>query len=415
MTPWLHEVFADLSMAAARALGLGPEVEVEAVPAQGAVRVRVRPPGHGERVLLVGQELVHESGGRGATWEAIVRLHRAWGRREPERRAELERERLRVAHLEGLTDSVYRRRFVGPTGATGNLRLGFACNQDCGLCWQNRRWPDPPAALLRVWLDELAAAGVTQLTITGGEPTFRPELPELVERAHARGMRVMVQTNAVLLGERGRAAELYAAGVDRLFVSLHAADPALSDRITRAPGTHARTLAGLRAALDAGLRVGVSTVVDRSNVDHLPELARFIVTELAQVESVTWSKPQPYFDRALWADRLPSIAEVEEPLLQAVDRVAGAGIVVDATSGSCGLPACLLRARPEHIHLPPATSLGAADDGFDADERAPACRRCALADRCQGPGRPWIDAQGEVGLVPFERSPELPERFPLTL
>src|SRR4051794_5111909 len=56
------------------------------------------------------------------------------------------------------------------------LRVGFRCNQDCGFCWQGRDWPGPPRAVLERWIDEMAARGVEQLMISGGEPTVYAEL-----------------------------------------------------------------------------------------------------------------------------------------------------------------------------------------------------------------------------------------------
>ena len=408
MTPWVPSLFAELEGAARALLGLGPEVRLRARPAEGWTRVAVDLPNDEVFGLrLRGAELRVE-GPDTPSKATIERLHRAWVRKAPERVAALEAARGEVEHLEGLDDAFYRRLFTGPQGTIANLRLGFGCNQDCGLCWQSRRWPDPPDALLETWLEELGQAGVRQLTISGGEPTVRRGLPGLLARARALGMRTMVQTNAVRLA-RGVGP---VAGADRLFVSLHAADPELSDRITRAPGTHERTLRGLRAALDAGLRVGISTVVDRLNLDDLAPLARLIARRFPEVESVTWSKPQPYFDRGLWEARLAPWDTVRTPLLQAIEIVREAGIVPDATSGSCGVPACLLRSLPEHIHLPPAESLGMADAGFGS--RPPICESCALSDRCQGPGSPYVERYGERGLVAFPEAPEL-RPFPITL
>src|SRR5581483_2257926 len=134
------------------------------------------------------------------------------------------------------------------------LRVGFRCNQDCGFCWQGRDWPAPPRALLERWIDEMAAAGVHQLTISGGEPTVYSELLDLVRRARTAGLRPLLQTNAIRMAKPDFTRELVDAGVEGLIVSYHAADPALSDLLTRAPGTHVRTEAGIRASLRAGMR-----------------------------------------------------------------------------------------------------------------------------------------------------------------
>ena len=159
------------------------------------------------------------------------------------------------------------------------VRVGFRCNQDCGFCRQGRDWPGAPRSVLERWIDEMAAGGVRQLMISGGEPTIYPELLDLVRRARAAGLRPWLQTNAIRMAKPGFAQDSVDAGVEGLSVSYHAGDSALSDLLTRAPGTHVRTEAGIRASLRAGMRVGLNCVVGRRNLPHLPATAERIVAE----------------------------------------------------------------------------------------------------------------------------------------
>ena len=330
---------------------------------------------------------------------------------------------LKIQPVLGLDDAFYRRIFDGVQGRTANLRLGFRCNQDCGLCWQSRRWPEPPAELYTVWLDELAAAGVEQLTISGGEPTLHKGLPDLLHRARdVHGMRTMLQTNAVQLAKPRILERVAAAAPDRIFVSFHAAEAELSDRITRAPGTWVRTVAGIDNALSAGMRVGLNSVIDRQNVDHVPALARFIADRFVRahpdnpVESWTLSRPQTYFDRELWRQSLVSMERVGPAVRAAVAELQPLGVVLDVTSGSCGLPPCLLHPHPELIWLPEAEEVGMADPGHRGPPPDSLCHRCALVSRCQGPGHGYRESFGEAGLQPFAELPEgLPVGRPLEL
>ncbi|MBI2402360.1 MAG: radical SAM protein, partial [Gemmatimonadetes bacterium] len=90
-------------------------------------------------------------------------------------------------------------------------------------------------------LERIRAAGrlrVPRLVLSGGEPTVNPHLEAYIHLAKEVGIQdVSLMTNAVRLEEPGVAESLRAAGLDRVFVSLHAPDAALSDRLTRAPGT----------------------------------------------------------------------------------------------------------------------------------------------------------------------------------
>jgi cyclic pyranopterin phosphate synthase len=126
----------------------------------------------------------------------------------------------------------------------------------------------PPPQLLQddelITLIEIAAElGVEKIRLTGGEPTVRPGIVNLVRRVAAiPGIRdVAMTTNAVLL--EALAAPLAAAGLTRVNVSLDTMDPAKFSRITR--GGHVdRVMAGIERAEAAGLRpMKVNSVVVR--------------------------------------------------------------------------------------------------------------------------------------------------------
>ncbi|MBK8696327.1 MAG: hypothetical protein IPN17_29675 [Deltaproteobacteria bacterium] len=49
------------------------------------------------------------------------------------------------------------RQLVWGTVAQGLVRVGFGCNQDCGLCWQDRDWGRFPPAQVLGWIEDLRA------------------------------------------------------------------------------------------------------------------------------------------------------------------------------------------------------------------------------------------------------------------
>jgi cyclic pyranopterin phosphate synthase len=138
----------------------------------------------------------------------------------------------------------------------------------------------PRAALLTD--DELtrlaaafARAGVTKLRITGGEPLLREDLPALLARlADIRGIDdLSLTTNGWRLPELAR--ELAAAGLRRINVSLDALDDAIFGRMNGRDFKVARVLAGIDAALAAGLRVKINMVVQRGvNETEVRPMAR---------------------------------------------------------------------------------------------------------------------------------------------
>lgn len=164
------------------------------------------------------------------------------------------------------------------------------CNLRCTYCMPRERFQAhafaPRAELLT--FEELARVaavfrdlGVRKIRLTGGEPLLRSGLPELVRRLRPLGVELALTTNGLLLP---RLAEpLAAAGLDRVTLSLDGLDEAAFARMVDAPYRPADVLAGLDAALAAGLGpVKVNCVVRRGmNEDQvIPLAARFRGTDV---------------------------------------------------------------------------------------------------------------------------------------
>jgi cyclic pyranopterin phosphate synthase len=120
--------------------------------------------------------------------------------------------------------------------------------------------------------------GVRKLRLTGGEPLLRPNLTDLIgDLSSLPGIDdVALTTNGVLLAKY--ATELSAAGLKRVTVSLDSLDPAVFRTMNGGLGEVADVLAGIEAALRAGLTpIKINTVVQKGVNDHtvLDLLAHF--------------------------------------------------------------------------------------------------------------------------------------------
>ncbi|MDX2090189.1 MAG: GTP 3',8-cyclase MoaA [Kofleriaceae bacterium] len=152
------------------------------------------------------------------------------------------------------------------------------CNYRCSYCMPEELGSQlsfaPRSAVLS--FEELerlvtvfARLGVRKLRLTGGEPTVRKGIVDLVARLRrVAGIdQVVMTSNGHLLDEL--AAPLAAAGLSAVNVSLDTLDPGRFTRIT-GRGDLARVLAGIDAALAAGLRVKTNAVALRGfNDDEL--------------------------------------------------------------------------------------------------------------------------------------------------
>ena len=160
------------------------------------------------------------------------------------------------------------------------------CDFRCTYCMAEEMTFLPRRDLLSLEeLDRLCGVfigmGVKKLRITGGEPLVRRNIMWLIERL-GRHLEtgaldeLALTTNASQLARH--AAALHAAGVRRVNVSLDTLDPVKFTAITRR-GRLDRVLAGINAAIAAGLVVKINTVALRGiNDDEFDDLLRFAGT-----------------------------------------------------------------------------------------------------------------------------------------
>ena len=98
------------------------------------------------------------------------------------------------------------------------------------------------------------------------------DLPNWVADCCARGVKsVLVQTNGRRLAYAKYASQLMKSGADALEISMAGPRPEIHDYHTNVAGSYAQTVAGVRTAISAGARVGLTLVVTRSNYRHLAE------------------------------------------------------------------------------------------------------------------------------------------------
>lgn len=130
-------------------------------------------------------------------------------------------------------------------------------------------------------LDRLASVfvgmGIRKLRLTGGEPLLRKGFTELVQglsRHLGHGLdEIAITTNGTRLAEH--AASLARSGVRRINVSIDSLYPANYARITRG-GDVARAIAGVDAALAAGIAVKINVVaLKHDNLDEAVALAEW--------------------------------------------------------------------------------------------------------------------------------------------
>ena len=101
--------------------------------------------------------------------------------------------------------------------------------------------------------DEMKAAGVFRITLSGGEVTLRNDFWELVEAARSRGFSVNIYTNGLHLDTKAceRLSQLWPSSVS---VSVYSDDPLTHDKITNVKGSFERSINALKILNELGIK-----------------------------------------------------------------------------------------------------------------------------------------------------------------
>jgi cyclic pyranopterin phosphate synthase len=153
------------------------------------------------------------------------------------------------------------------------------CNFRCPYCMPREQFHDAYRFLKssqRLAFEEIlrlarlfVAQGVRKIRLTGGEPLLRANLADLIgDLTSIAGIEdVALTTNGILLARH--AAELKAAGLNRITVSLDSLDPEVFSRMSGGFGGVNEVLAGIEAAQRADLTpIKINAVIQRGINDH---------------------------------------------------------------------------------------------------------------------------------------------------
>lgn len=116
---------------------------------------------------------------------------------------------------------------------------------------------------------EAADLGVLQLHLSGGEPVSRRDIVDLVKAARDAGLYVNLITSGIGLTEK-RLAELDAAGVEHIQLSLQGTDAAMADEIGGYRGGYDRKMKVAEWIKAAGIPLTLNAVLHRKNLHQLP-------------------------------------------------------------------------------------------------------------------------------------------------
>jgi tetraether lipid synthase len=182
------------------------------------------------------------------------------------------------------------------------LDVTTRCNLACPVCFASANSssePDPSVEEIERWCSALmATSGPVGIHVSGGEPTVRRDLPEIVRRIRAIGFSyIQLNTNGVRLAlEADYAGELKAAGVSCVFLQFDG----VTDEVFKTIRGRAMAETKRAAIQNCGAQglgvVLVPTLVPGVNTGEIGKILRMAIALAPTVRAVHF-QPVSYFGR----------------------------------------------------------------------------------------------------------------------
>jgi MoaA/NifB/PqqE/SkfB family radical SAM enzyme len=208
-----------------------------------------------------------------------------------------------------------------------DLALTYRCNNDCAHCYnaRPRSFAEQDTAHWKLILDRVWEQGIPHVVFTGGEPTLRDDLPELVTHAEKLGQVSGLLSDGLRLADEVYLGKLLLAGLDHLMIVLDpeneqswqavgntmVEDLSVAVHLTLTSGNREGFIAYLERLAGMGVRqVSLSTVAAALANDLRLARERLAALNLELV----WNLPVPYY--ALH----PVALETSSPQLEGAGR-----------------------------------------------------------------------------------------------
>ncbi len=147
------------------------------------------------------------------------------------------------------------------------------------------------------WQDvmrQAAELGILQVHLSGGEPTARKDLEEIIQTCTEVGLYTNLITAGVTLN-RDRMMKFADLGLDHVQLSVQDVDPENADRIAAYKGGMAKKIEVTKWVKEAGLALTINAPIHRQNILNVPRMIEFAVEcgagriEIAHVQYYAWA------------------------------------------------------------------------------------------------------------------------------
>ena len=171
----------------------------------------------------------------------------------------------------------------------------MGCNmrcKHCGSACENALEDELNTEEALTLCDQIADLGFQWITLSGGEPTTRKDLPQLIKRLNEKGVIPNIITNAWSLNEE-MLDEIIAAGVGTIAISIDGLEN--THDYIRKKGSYQKIINALKLLKARKAYVGAITTINKLNISELGDLKEVLVANGVDIWQLQFALPMGNF------------------------------------------------------------------------------------------------------------------------
>lgn len=292
-----------------------------------------------------------------------------------------------------------------------DIEPSFECNNNCKFCSINpsERKRSRSTPEIKKMIKDAKAKGVEVIGFSGGEPTIRKDIVDLVRYAKQLGFRtVRIQTNGRMFSYKEFTRKIIDAGANYFKFTIMGHKPEIHDTLTRAPGSFEQAIQGIKNVKSFNRTVEANILINRCNYKFLPQTVNFLMN--LGVHKFVFDYVNYIGNAEIFKDDLAvSYTDVVPYLIDAINIARDYDLDKVIT---VYIPICFMEgyetyvnidARPFHVQIGGPDFVVNLDDNIKKEKiKLKQCEKCKYDHSCNGVREDYVKIFGTKEIVPIE-------------
>jgi MoaA/NifB/PqqE/SkfB family radical SAM enzyme len=293
-----------------------------------------------------------------------------------------------------------------------DLLLGYECNNNCLFCVNNNERTmklRSDTNSIKRELKEKSNEGYDTVCFSGGEPTIRNDILDLIQYSRLRGYdEIQIITNGRMLMYQKFAHKLIEAGLNTILFSVHGPTQGVHDGLTQVTGSFNQTMRGidnitnLKRKEDIRLKIWSNTTISKMNYFLLPDIVKMLKPKGIEICYFTFVNP---YGSAL--DNFDLIVPKMSDTIPYIEKTIESGKKEGITIRTEGIPFCFMTKNINCVgesYYPKQWTINRINNlhkdfnlarKVQGKIKSKVCGSCIYTEKCEGV---WVGYANKYGL-----------------